>query len=338
MELRDAGRRILWHYKILLVTMCIGALVARALAKRSDEAYIASTRIVISTTADSSVDADSVAAIATSVTQVQQVLQRVGVDRDPAVVAAGVSVRAIGTSGVVQLSVSDRDPDVAIALARALTSQTGSIMLSSGIVSSVPYLVDQAGRETTKAVSTDVVQDVALGVLAGLVLGLLLVAVAESFRPTVIGEDAIATEIGAPVLAVVPTLSALEGDDLTWVRWQLDASAKRANVDTVELTSVGPALDIAPLSESLTMTGRDDGDSGVVVHPLESDVSGPRPSSAAGLVIVSPIVLKKADLERVKDLMSVTGWPPIGVIGYRSRGGLGRVFRRSAPQPAEQAA
>jgi capsular polysaccharide biosynthesis protein len=338
MELRDAGRRILWHYKILLVMMCVGAVVALALAKRSDEAYVASTRLVVSTSADSAVDADSVAAIATSVTQIKRVLAIVGIDRDPALVAASVSVRSIGTSGVVQLSVTDRDPSVAVKLASAITSQTGTVMRSSGIVSSVPVVVDEAGRETTRAVSTDVVQDVALGVLAGLVLGLLFVAVAESFRPTVIGEDAIATQIGAPVLAVVPTLSALDGDDLTWVRWQLDASAKRANVETVELTAVGPALDIAPLSEKLSTAGRDDAGSGVAVHPLESDVSGPRPSSAAGLVIVSPIVLKRADLERVKDLMSVTGWPPIGVIGYRSRGGLARVFRRSAPQPAEQAA
>jgi hypothetical protein len=183
-----------------------------------------------------------------------------------------------------------------------------------------------------------VVQDLALGVLAGLVLGLLLVAVIEALRPTVIGEDAIATEIGAPVLAVVPTLASLGGDDLTWVRWQLDATAKRANIDTVELTAVGPNVDVTALSNSLATVGRDGDHAGLAVHALEPNVTGQDPTRTAGLVIVAPIVLKRAALERVKDLKDITGWPPVGVIGYRSKASRGRGSSRPAPEPAEQAA
>jgi len=348
MELRDAGRRILWHYKILLLLMCIGALAAFALAERTGETYIATARLVVSTTPDSGAGADSVAAIATSIDTVKRALddQRVRtalagarVTRDPSTVAAGVSVREIGTSGIVQLSVTDPDPSVAIALTNALTDAVHIVMNATGLTSEpLPYPVEDAVPATTRSVSTDVVQDMALGVLGGLVLGLLLVALMEAFRPTVIGEDAIATEIGAPVLAVVPTLGSLDGDDLTWVRWQLDASAKRANIDSVELTAVGPQVDVTPLSKSLSTAGGDADEAGLTVHALEPNANGQIPTRTAGLVIVAPIVLKRADLERVKDLMDITGWPPVGVIGYRSKGSRGRGAKRTAPEPAEQAA
>ena len=38
----------------------------------------------------------------------------------------------------------------------------------------------------------------------------------------------------------------------------------------------------------------------------------------AGLVLVAPTVLPKSELDVVGDVLSITGWPLLGVIAYRS--------------------
>jgi capsular polysaccharide biosynthesis protein len=331
MELMDAARRILWHFKLLMVFVAVGIIVPVILIATDDPTYIASTRIIVATGGDSGAGAaDSVAAIATSETQIQSILGSTGIDRDVGSIAVRVSVRPIGTSGVVQLSVVDQYPGSAITLANALTGRVLEVMRSAGLAAGpLPYVVDTASVATTRVVPPKTVQDIALGGLAGLVIGLLVAALLEALNPTMVGEDAIAAEFGAPVFAVLRRSSSLDDDQLGWLRWQLRASARREHVKTVEMTSIDPSIDVLPLSEHLTtVSSTSRGSSDLLqVRALEPDRAPPASLNGyAGLVVVTPTTIKKAELERARDLLSVTGWPPIGVIAYQ--GSTGRKGRR----------
>jgi capsular polysaccharide biosynthesis protein len=88
--------------------------------------YTASTRLVLDTqdpqsSTGSTVIGDTAKAIATSPVEVGDALSRAGItDRKEADVAKRVSVSPLGTSGVIQLSVSDSKPAYARAIANAL--------------------------------------------------------------------------------------------------------------------------------------------------------------------------------------------------------------------------
>ena len=123
-----------------------------------------------------------------------------GIDRDPATVADRVSVSPIGTSDVVEIAVRDADARVAVEIAQGLTGQVITIMRRSGLATvPLPYVIEGASLSTTTVVSAGGVQDVALGALVGLVLGILVTALLEAVSPTIIGADTIAVELGAPI-------------------------------------------------------------------------------------------------------------------------------------------
>lgn len=127
MELNEAGRRIFlqhWRLIALVLVTCIGAA---ALLHRSDvTTYTASTRLVLDTedpqsSTGSTVIGDTARAIATSPYEIKQALNQAGIrSRSPEEVAKHVSASPLGTSGVLQLSVSDSSPVVARRLADAL--------------------------------------------------------------------------------------------------------------------------------------------------------------------------------------------------------------------------
>src|SRR5436190_3445607 len=130
MELRDIGGRIFGGHSRLIVLLVVGGMVvALVLQATSGRTYTASTRLVLDTAdttsrTDSQAVADTAKALATSPTQVREALERVGADRNAVEVAkAHVTVTSLGTSGVLELSVSDRDRRVATELANALAQR-----------------------------------------------------------------------------------------------------------------------------------------------------------------------------------------------------------------------
>jgi len=135
MELNEAARRIVGqHWKVIVAFLVAGVLVGTWFAQQP-RTYTASTRLALDTQdprsdAESRAIADTTRAIATSPTQINDALARARVtDRGPAEVAKRVSVSALGTSGIVKLSVSDQNPQTAAAIANALASQTIQVRL-----------------------------------------------------------------------------------------------------------------------------------------------------------------------------------------------------------------
>ena len=385
MELREAAQRLLWHFKLLLIFAGIGLLIPFLLSQQKAPKYQASMRILVSGgAADAAVTADTVAAIATSPTLLREALDNVGVDRDARSFVDDVVVRAVGGSGAIDLAITDQDPVVAAAVANALTIHVTRVMRESNLVEfPLPSVIHEAGPSTTSEVAPTRVQDIVFGGLLGLVLGVVAAALLEAYNPTVIGKRAIAAELRAPVLAVLPSVRATPTSrELPWLRWQLGAQATRSGVATVELTTAGPALDLEPLSLALldaappkpgasrgkarsrrrsgangtTMTiepqtngnaPHRDGDaansnsnanpnspvSGLKIRVLDqTDRLSFHANGSAGIVVVTPTVVKRTEMDSAKDLLSLTGWPAVGVIAYR-RGPLATTLRRLSAKP-----
>ena len=350
----------------MVAFIALGALIAFASQNRH-VTYAASTRLLISGKAmsqsEASSVADIVAGIATNRTQLASVLQDVGADRSADAFVRGLSVRAVGSSGIVDLSVTDEDPVIAAAVADALTARVVQVMRETRAARyPLPVVIDDASPSITappRAIPPMWRQYVALGALFGLILGIVGASLLEALRPTMVGKEAIAAELGAPILGVLRRGLRKSSRDVSLVRWQLAAQAKRIGVGMVQLAAAGPGINLLPLSAALAAPGetpnrlvlaRDwrgwmvtdwrgrkgtdqaaDGPSsdpttrffvpgtfsleiGVLDQTTRLSVF---PNGAAGLVVVTPTAIKKTALEPTKNLLTITGWPPVGVIVYR---------------------
>src|SRR6476659_8677936 len=119
MEINEAGRRIVGqHLSLILLFVVVGAVGAFVLVGAS-QTYTASARLVLNTPdptdrAGAIAIADTGNALATSPAEVTRALNSAHVTgRSGITVAQHVSVRGLGTSGVLQLSVTDKSPSVA---------------------------------------------------------------------------------------------------------------------------------------------------------------------------------------------------------------------------------
>jgi capsular polysaccharide biosynthesis protein len=347
MELKSAAKRILWHAKLIVLFIAIGVAIPLALLSRPGPA-VASTRILLDGVTDTdhaASAADVVTGIATSETELGVVLgEYPNIHESVTSLAKRISASPIGSSGIVQIQVSDPSPEIAARLAEAISLRVISVIRDRGISSSplLPVMVQDANAATAKPLPTKLPQMMILGALAGLILGLFVAALIETFSATVVGREAIAEELAAPVLEVLPRPPGVgRPSNLSWLRWQLAARARSSRVSEVELAGVGRRVDILALAEGLDMPGDDGADSsGLLVRPLDVDSPGVGPNRQAGLVIVLPRVVKLREIQRAKNLAQVTGWPLIGVVAYEPshRGAFRPLFGSTRERAATKAA
>ena len=163
----------------------------------------------------------------------------------------------------------------------------------------------------------------ALGGLLGLVVGVGAAAMLETLRPTIVGPRALARASGAPMLGVLDHLpDSHQSRDVAIVATQLQLAAASAEVDTVALITAGASFDLQNFSDSLHRA---------LAAAFLKGARQPRrlliesfslavldADYRAGLVLVAPTVLPKSQLDVVGDVLSITGWPLLGVIAYRS--------------------
>lgn len=126
MELNDVVRRILvQHWRLILLITIVPVWLAALWHVNDTATYTASSRLVLDTPdpetrAESTAIADMARAIATSPSQVRAAVGAADLSpRDD----VGVSVHALGSSGVLELSVTDRNPRAAAAIANALAKR-----------------------------------------------------------------------------------------------------------------------------------------------------------------------------------------------------------------------
>jgi hypothetical protein len=185
-------------------------------------------------------------------------------------------------------------------------------------------VVDPAAAPAVR-VAGRLVPDAALGGLLGLVIGIALAATLETFRPTLVGRDAIARNLGAPVLAELRAPVPSEGD-IAEAAMHIELAAVAAGAHRVGLLSLGPEVEAEQLRAALAGPLTDLQIS--VIGPRDpgfvSDATGAAPEAsrgrhhvpdgATGVVLVAPKVARLAELTRIAEFLTISGWPLLGLI------------------------
>ena len=131
MELSQAVQRVVrvrfgWLASFILLGI-LGAVAAHFLLHRDVPTYTASTRLAMDSrtqsVSDSTALADQARAVVTSRSHVAAALKQAGADRDPVSFGRNdVRVSSLGTSNVIDISVTDVDPSIAAAVANELAA------------------------------------------------------------------------------------------------------------------------------------------------------------------------------------------------------------------------
>jgi capsular polysaccharide biosynthesis protein len=424
MELTESVRRVFGHHaRLIAICVLVGAL-AGLLSTWGPHEYTSSVRVMLGpqvsgTPEEATAIADGARAIVTSPGMVAQAVADARVDRDPTALANGsigsIGLQSIGSSGIVQLDVSDADPAIAAAIANSLGNglvdrwkaangagaddvtrelqakvdqMTADIAtLDTRIARQNVWIAEatddvtrsriQAAREVALSERDGLVQQrlaleaeisqilanaadtfvprvvdpampppaadpvhripiVALGALLGFLLGAGIAATIETFRPTLVGDDAISDALGAPILGGL----SLDGDvsftDGERLPLQVRLAATRAEARAVELVPIdwpadGPTLGV--VAENLQrghLGGKPSraGSNTVAVHPFDRDASRAKAGdwrTSRAMVAVTPSVIERSKLREIVDLQNLTAWPLIGLITFTTKSGHGVV-------------
>ncbi len=410
MELREAAQRILGAHRLLVVGTVLVAVAAALLLHANDPGvYTASARLTLDapdpqTAAAAQALADTARAIVTSPGLVARALAAAGVsnvtgESSTKFASDDVKLQGLGSSNVMQLSVTYPEPRTAAVIANQLASglikarleatrgrlsqllagvdaqvkaldheiaqlraspdsdstlgraeiarkvrqrsdlysEYESIQVQNGLRPQ-PSIVDQA-RAPAAPDPTRLLPDVALAAFLGLTVGIGLASVMESFSPTLVGPDAVAREVGAPVLAELPRAN---GNATAFERELRDRhvrlAAGFARMGAVELADLGPlnmSTDIALMAARLSDPIRAEGILVIAGEPLEVRAiqrsrrsSNGDQSGATGLVLVAPAVIKRRDFLWVAKTLETQGQELLGVVTYRPPRHRRAVFQR----------
>lgn len=338
MEIDEVVARVLRRYwPLLLIMTVLPVLVVGAVLQGQAPTYVGATRLNASNNPQDALSGDSgvstvvsqVKAYATSQDVLAQVIRRQGVARRPKDAATHIEVTALGSSTVVELTLTDRDPGVARKLTGALATQVVRQINESNMASldsqlqkidkQISDLNGQLSRATQRladnplsisasntkerllgeisdlradrndlrtrlatAGQARIVQQAVVGPksagstvllilsgLVGLLAGILISVLAETFRPTIPGPQRVAKRLGVPLLGYADKGPARLTDTGRRVR----LAARRAGVPQVTLVGTGGGPVPAPLVSAIAAAVY--GDVGKVVG-TESH-STPRP-------------------------------------------------------------
>lgn len=220
-----------------------------------------------------------------------------------------------------------------------------------------PLIIDTA-RVPRHPDPSHTIPDLALGALLGLLVGAGIAALLEAFRPTLVGSGAVARELQVPFLGELPRRPEVIPEA---VADRLRLAAIGAKVKVVELIPTDESADLSELAHRLGLAlGGTDGEAGQANGELQARGKSRSRASGApivvrtftfghaangqmptGFVAVAPSAVKKNDLDPVNDLVTITGWPLLGVITHPPRSRYGDSDQPSggsaAPTEADRA-
>jgi capsular polysaccharide biosynthesis protein len=154
MELNEALRRVvIGHWMLIVALVVLPVLVVAGLHVSTVPTYSAAARVQASSSPPGSdTEADAVLSrvdgIATSSTVINQALAKTKITgRTADQLAPEVGVNRLGSSAVFDISVTDRDPKIAVALSGTIARQTVAFLDGTG--SQPSTLLDQLGQQQT---------------------------------------------------------------------------------------------------------------------------------------------------------------------------------------------
>lgn len=156
MELNEALRRIvIGHWMLIVALVVLPVVVVAGLHLSTVPTYSAAARVQASSTPPGSdTEADAVLSrvdgIATSSTVINQALAKAKItSRTTDQLVPEIAVNRLGSSAVFDISVTDRDPQIAVVLAGVLAQQTVAFLDGAGIQQPSALLGQLQAQQTT---------------------------------------------------------------------------------------------------------------------------------------------------------------------------------------------
>ncbi len=217
---------------------------------------------------------------------------------------------------------------------RAQIDQLNQRLLSQG----APVVTD-AAIPPPAAEPRRLAVNLVIGGMLGLILGIAVAALVETLRPTIVGQDALARVLEAPVLGDLETGTPewRDGRQVRILASRIQLAAGSAGVSEVNLATPDRSIDLESFAAKLrertpglkiTVPGTQEADN-PTPHLRHATPSGSRTSlvrtgiatpstaggsSAQGLVVVTPTVLQRSALNDVAHLLLITEWPLLGIV------------------------
>jgi capsular polysaccharide biosynthesis protein len=244
---------------------------------------------------------DQIATIDQQVASLEDQLQNLRVDPSnpgPAAVQAQILADRITAYSNQRTSLTQQE--LQLEAERNSLSPSGSV--------STPSVIDRASPPAHPDPSRLPVE-LALALVIGVIVGIGIASILETFGPTLSSGEVIADALGAPLLGWLPDSTGTLPDRLT-------LAASTAEVTAVEVLGVGETPNLSALAKSLHAPGQGDG-KGLVIFSAEDAPSRYRNGTSSpsfGFVLVATERIRKTALTPVRDLVTFSGRPLVGVI------------------------
>jgi capsular polysaccharide biosynthesis protein len=231
--LADFIRLVSRRWPIIVAAMLLGLLGAGAVSAASPPEYHSSTRVLVGTCAEGSIEqayqcgmftkdrALSYAALVTSDVLAQRVVDDLQLGQPAGDVASKITATAEPETALIEITVTDRNPDearrMADSAARQFVQMVAEVELRNTGQTNNPFTnltVVEAAKEASKTGSSTQM-NLLFGALGGLVIGLLGAVVRDRLDSKVYGPGDV-EELGVPVLCEPPSSTSnawVDGDD-----------------------------------------------------------------------------------------------------------------------------
>lgn len=184
--------------------------------------YAASATLIVNTRQDQSATVtndqlnsaknlvDTYAIIIKSDTVLNTVIDNLGLDMSYTLLLNSVTVSAVDSTQVMQISVQNEDPALAKSIVAEITSIAPDIIVDKVEAGSVKVISEARAGE--KPVSPSLKKNVAIAALLGLVISAGFVLLREMLNNTFKSDEDIQKNLGIPVLGVIPRVEDNDND------------------------------------------------------------------------------------------------------------------------------
>jgi capsular exopolysaccharide synthesis family protein len=224
-ELRQLLRTLRRRWKFVTTVVLLGIVGAGVFTSTITPTYRSEVRIYVSASATGSIDAynlgiysaqriASYADLAKDPTVLQRVIKRVGLDITPSELGPRVTSVAVPNTVILQVGVTDEDPQTARELARAEANEIVKLVANletpdegvDGEDPVTPIVARLAGDASynANAVSPSLPLNLAIGALLGIFVGVAGAVLREMLDTSIKSADDLSEATDAAVMAVVP--------------------------------------------------------------------------------------------------------------------------------------
>ncbi|AXT86215.1 capsular biosynthesis protein [Aeromicrobium sp. A1-2] len=332
MELRQLLRTLRRRWKFAVASFLLGIIGAAVLTSAITPTYQSQARIYVTATSTGTLDAynlsiysaqrvASYADLAKDPAVLQRVIKQVGLDITPDELGPRVSATAVPNTVILQITVTDEDPQVARDLARAEGNEIVKLVATleapgktaDGEEQASPIIARLAGDASYDAnpVSPNLTINLAVGAILGLLIGVAGAVLRDMFDTSIKTPQDLSEVTDSAVMAIVPFDSSVPKHPLIsddeGSRERVEAfRVLRTNLQFVELDSKrqmlmissavpdeGKTVTATNLAITLAQTGRR-------VLILDADFRKPRVARLLGLensVGVLTVLVGRAPVE-----------------------------------------